>query len=787
MTKVDKWSPLVLEKLNEKLGDKTDEFITLLKATGSILSGGFVLQSIVKYEADPDIDVYVPIDQMPTFIDTLIIQNMLQFRQYRHYDASIYCRSFLRKNGIKRVHTFVSDNVMMDVMSVRKRKTLKEVCSNFDLTYCQVWFDGTDVFATHPEHIENKKGYLQGDYIEPFIKGNRFLKDRLRKYKERGFTTEYDTVETLPSIDSIVLDNRCTKPNQDEMLSLWFKKVATKWLTANRKELVFVPFGNDRYYRVYSDELICSDGITWKGELWNGEPISKFEVQYDEGYDSEDMDTDKLIELANDDESKDELVYRRSMFELLEHLFTATGDIFFLNFYHIFYGYKMDNLEKYQPYVDCLRNNCTREGDDMFGDEGRLYDIHSHPLDGAITTDSMEGYIQQFYCLSDNDKLKGVSCYYKPNPGEHPDNCTKQITLKEIQTIVSREAYLKFTEPQPVKLGLNTAMPFYEAALTNVKTEEKGYGDEFHETMCPFCLLPVSRGSGCSYMMHENPNRLPDTATPYCKEELLVKVLLDKYKKMAPIIDRSYAQGLPIKIEFCVECGRPCLGHQHFDITSATPKLVPPKKKPDPNRPGTMIFDYATCAGGGRVELIARILAVRDIYKYSLIKDPTKERVKAALAADKAPNMKCYVDRATAILNMELKDRKFNTKVKFVKKYNHPAYKDVVEEKSLSKSINDVARAAHDQLAHDEVENKNEDQSSDESDDDQFFRRHMAQAGINIDAPIEDEEEEEEEPLVRQAERMNEGMQGGKTRWKKHRRFVPCKKNTTQKLRKRRH
>ena len=115
----------------------------------------------------------------------------------------------------------------------------------------------------------------------------------------------------------------------------------------------------------------------------------------------------------------------------------------------------------------------------------------------------------------------------------------------------------------------------------------------------------------------------------------------------------------------------------------------------------------------------------------------------------------------------------------------------------MSKSINGVARAAHDQLAHDEVENKNEEkeekeESSDESDDDQFFRQHMAQLGVNIDAPIEDEEEEEPLagplPLVRQAERMNEGMQGGKkTRWKKHRRFVPCKKNTTQKLRKRRH
>jgi hypothetical protein len=37
---------------------------------------------------------------------------------------------------------------------------------------------------------------------------------------------------------------------------------------------------------------------------------------------------------------------------------------------------------------------------------------------------------------------------------------------------------------------------------------------------------------------------------------------------MAPIIDASYARGLPIRLEFCVECGRVCLKHQHIDITS---------------------------------------------------------------------------------------------------------------------------------------------------------------------------------------------------------------------------
>ena len=73
--------------------------------------------------------------------------------------------------------------------------------------------------------------------------------------------------------------------------------------------------------------------------------------------------------------------------------------------------------------------------------------------------------------------------------------------------------------------------------------------------------------------------------------------------------------------------------------------------------------------------------------------------------------MKAYIDRATTIFNMEIKGRKFNTKVTFVKKYNDPAYKDVIEEKSLSKSIDGVARAAHYEL---EDEDEDEDEEDEE-------------------------------------------------------------------------
>ena len=210
MTQVDEWTPLVLEKLTITLGDDAPKLIALLKNTGAILSGGFVLNSIAKYETiitqgrdAPDLDIYVPLTNMPRFLDELV-KNTLKFKTWNHFDATIYCRSFLRKNGIRRVHTFVClDGKSVDVMAVRTRKTPADVCSNFDLTFCQVWFDGTTVFATHPDHIREKKGYLQGEYIDTFVKGNLFLKERIGKYKRRGFTVEYDPMTTAVKLSLI--------------------------------------------------------------------------------------------------------------------------------------------------------------------------------------------------------------------------------------------------------------------------------------------------------------------------------------------------------------------------------------------------------------------------------------------------------------------------------------------------------------------------------------------------------------------------------------------------------
>ncbi|NBT49387.1 MAG: hypothetical protein EBT07_16515, partial [Actinobacteria bacterium] len=573
---------------------------------------------------------------MPRFIASLANDTLKLKMFVDPFDATIYCRSFLRKNGIRRVYTFLTTNDnSVDVMAVRTKKTVQDVCSNFDLTFCQVWFDGTHVFATHPDHIREKKGYLQGEYIDTFVQGNAFLKDRIRKYQQRGFKVEYDPSTTsvkLPVIADVLEQfHKCSKEEAREaLLPIWFQRAATRWLASSKenRNKFKLPFGKSSSM---TNQVFAPGTKPARG--WRD--IDKFRVPDDEGYDSESMDVPRLTALAVQkyETTATELasvpldptlVFGRQMFGMLQAVLTEPDNT---GFGYRSFNYKElltkhhETIEQFKDYlrameagervrgwrgtieslrgriqrqerelakpmvfVNYLHAHATRAGTDFAADDGQLYDIHNHPLDAATTRDSMEGYLEQFIRMSDSDKEKGVPCYHKPAPvlrglPEPETNCTQNITMREIQTIVSYEFFKRFSAPQPMKTGLNTVMPVYEAALPNTKALEEGYGDEYHETMCPFCLQTMSRGEGCSYMTHENPKRLDTQAAPYCQKEFVVQSILDKYIDMAKRID---GEDMPLHIEVCVECGRPCSRHQHFDITSAEPKLVAALRREDP-------------------------------------------------------------------------------------------------------------------------------------------------------------------------------------------------------------
>ena len=108
--------------------------------------------------------------------------------------ASIYDYSFLKKNGILRISDYhhISENgrewYKYEIMEVKNTRTIQHVVTNFDLTICQIYYDGKNIYATHFDDILAKKGTLNDDYAKSFWSGNHFLKRRIFKYINRGYS-----------------------------------------------------------------------------------------------------------------------------------------------------------------------------------------------------------------------------------------------------------------------------------------------------------------------------------------------------------------------------------------------------------------------------------------------------------------------------------------------------------------------------------------------------------------------------------------------------------------------
>jgi hypothetical protein len=109
------------------------------------------------------------------------------------------------------------------------------------------------------------------------------------------------------------------------------------------------------------------------------------------------------------------------------------------------------------------------------------------------------------------------------------------------------------------------------------------------------------------------------------------------------------------------------------------------------NPPGLLpAADPGRCTGGGRPELYARILAIREIYGTLDINVPAEERAAAAAAAEGAARDPAYIARGRAIFEKAEAERKWNVNVPAHKNYNNDAYRGVgVVNEADEKELND--------------------------------------------------------------------------------------------------
>jgi hypothetical protein len=194
--------PGYIANIQEEFAEPTSDadILTFIKGTliecEALVAGGFLLGTIHNYDGgrkryereDPklDMDFYVPCRNLVKF--NKIFAKLIDAHSVSQHNATFYCRSFLRRNGIRSVQTFFGPDdddeqgpPLIDIMAVRNARSLLDVVQNFDLSFCQVWYDGKGVWATHPQDVKTKSGVLQGDYTKLFIETqNQFLKLTIR-------------------------------------------------------------------------------------------------------------------------------------------------------------------------------------------------------------------------------------------------------------------------------------------------------------------------------------------------------------------------------------------------------------------------------------------------------------------------------------------------------------------------------------------------------------------------------------------------------------------------------
>lgn len=692
--KIDEWTPLVIANLRAKFGNKTDQLLTLLQETESLISGGSILAACLGEDAKKqDTDIYVPVQHIPRFLKEMVRPDdeeppIFPAETYKQYAASFYCKSFLRKNGIRRVYNFGGLGISeVDIMSVRNKRRPLAVVNNFDLTFCQVWFDGKDVYASHPDHIRTKTGKMQIDYCMTLLAGNRFLKRRVRKYIDRGFTIGFPDGFDTSDVFAEVLEKigrepddvaRCTNPiggpysreyiRRDVITDFgkqWYNRVAMRFFLGVRDgvdadgvgDFLHIPLAkevrNDQIKRIDKDGELRLRGIGGDGGLRNygdvdmGRPlgIDRFRVDVLDGYDSDDMTPESLKDLAVADfsgaaEDKDLAYYRKcTNLAINAHVVWKPHESYdrrkppTLGFLAIGGAGRASYVtRRNRDLIGLIENLSLRSGEDLFGGEGKIYDIHKHSIDSGVTSKSLETYLRG--TMNGDD--------YEPECYNKASGCLQKLKTHEIKAIVSREFYTEFSKPRPVKAGLNLEVDGYNSALRNAKTFDEGWGNIYKSTMCPYCLKFEERGEGCAVMTHDNPKKLTHNFAPYCVEERKVNEIVQKYKAAGGQLTGGY-----VRLEWCVECGCPCVNHNHFnrDLTA----LIPNPSIPDPGHPGQMMIDYGSCPGGGRPEMLARMMAVRDVYRRRNLRDTKEERKSAALAANLAPENAALMARATAL------------------------------------------------------------------------------------------------------------------------------------------
>lgn len=184
--------------LRRKLKGRFGVFNGLLYKYGALIAGGSLTNTFLGTRVH-DLDIYVNYEQAEDFIEELI--SIVGLKIFNQIPCSSYDKAFLTKNNILLLSrgAIVKDDepvIQVDLMICKTPPI--NVVTNFDLTACQIWYNGDTVKTTHRE-ILTKVSYLNESYAEELAKGNSYILKRIQKYIRRGLTIKFPAFDIKDS------------------------------------------------------------------------------------------------------------------------------------------------------------------------------------------------------------------------------------------------------------------------------------------------------------------------------------------------------------------------------------------------------------------------------------------------------------------------------------------------------------------------------------------------------------------------------------------------------------
>lgn len=166
-----------------------EEFNQLIIDHRALVAGGSVVGALTGTVIN-DFDIYVNRSSAKALVKAFL-DHGLKFRDSSVHVASTYDQSFFRRNRILiRIPMFVK-HFIVDILVIPDNVTCESVVTNFDLSFCETWWNGEHVFAADPDGVRGKAGILKPDYLECLVReNNKFILRRIKKYRNRGFLVD---------------------------------------------------------------------------------------------------------------------------------------------------------------------------------------------------------------------------------------------------------------------------------------------------------------------------------------------------------------------------------------------------------------------------------------------------------------------------------------------------------------------------------------------------------------------------------------------------------------------